>query len=569
MLGQLHWAGVMGTEGQLEKRLGLSHLLFVSVGGIIGSAWLFAPMFAAQAAGPAAVMAWVISVGAALLLALVYAELGAAFPVAGGLARFSYFSHGNVTGFLAGAACWLGYVAVAPLEVQAMVRYLSDAFPWLVADEATRSLSGYGIAVSALLLLVMSAINLLGVQWLGESNRILTIWKIIVPVLILVTLLGISFRAENFSDYGGWFPAGWNGVFAAVSTGGTLFAMLGFRAAIEMAGEARNPQRDIPLALIGSVLITGIIYVLIQIAFIGALTPEDLLHGWKGLSSHVQTGPFVGLATAAGLIWLSRLIFVDAVISPGGCGLVFCGASARLSYAMAKNGQLPWFFSLLNKRGVPAIAIGVNFLIGLIFFAPSQTWQSIVSFISSIQILSLAFGPPALLALRRRAPGVTRPFRVPMYPLFCAVTFFAANVIVYWCGWETNRVCLSLLAILGIGFVIAKKWRAPQEKLNWAGVVWLVPYGVGLALVSALGQFGGGADSSGAGSIPESSRCSVYSFLLSHTSDPTPGCQRRFAPESSSVTEPCWRRALLPESKVRLDSGPSRPRGRPGFFGPV
>ena len=102
---------------------------------------------------------------------LVYAELGAAFPVAGGLARFSYFSHGNLAGFVAGIACWLGYLAIAPIEVQAMVRYLSDGLPWLLAGDGSRSLSAAGVALSTLLLLAMSAVNLLGVQWLGESNN--------------------------------------------------------------------------------------------------------------------------------------------------------------------------------------------------------------------------------------------------------------------------------------------------------------------------------------------------------------------------------------------------------------
>lgn len=477
------------------RRLDLIQLLFVSVGAIIGSAWLFAPLFAAQCAGPGAIVSWLISAGAALVLALVYAELGAAFPVAGGLARFSYFSHGNLAGFLAGIACWLGYVAIAPIEVQAMVRYLSDACPWLIADPHTRALSAYGTGACALLLFFMSAINLLGVQWLGESNKVITIWKILVPVLIPVSLIAVSFHKENFTASGGFFPHGLEGVFMGVSTGGTLFAMLGFRAAIEMAGEAKNPQRDIPLALIGSVLITAAIYILIQIAFLGALPAASLQHGWSALSSHVQTGPFVELATAAGLIWLVRLIFIDSVVSPGGCGLVFCGAAARLSYALARNRQLPAWFGFLNSKSVPAFAVAVNFFVGLAFFAPSQTWQSIVSFISSIQIISLAFGPPALLALRRSAPNVERPFRLPAHKLLCFVAFFAANIIIYWCGWTTNRVCFAILAAFSFVFIIVKKITSPKENLDLAGLLWLAPYGICLALISALGQYSGGTKS--------------------------------------------------------------------------
>jgi amino acid transporter len=482
-----------GSERNLERRLGLLPLLAVSVGGIIGSAWLFAPLYAAQMAGPAAIFAWVIAAGVALILALVYAELGAAFPVAGGLARFSYFSHGNIPGFVAGISCWLGYVAIAPIEVQAMVRYMADAWPWLMTADGSGTFSSWGVIVAAALLLLMSAVNLMGVRWFGESNKWITLWKVLVPVSIPIALMTVSFERGNFFEQGGFFPQGWAGVFSAVATGGVMFAMLGFRAAIEMAGEAKNPQRDLPLATIGSVLITGTIYLLIQIGFLGALPAESLAHGWSHLASHVAVGPFVELATAAGLIWLVRIIYIDSVVSPGGSGLVFCAASARLPYAMARNGQLPGFLELLNRKGVPHIAVGVNFLVGLIFLAPSQTWQTIVSFISSIQILSLAFGPLALVALRRSAPHVKRPFRLPGADSICLLAFFAANTIVYWCGWETNRVSLGLVAGGALIFIIAKKWSAPHVSLDLVGITWLIPYGAGLATISALGNFGGGS----------------------------------------------------------------------------
>lgn len=478
-------------SGTLERRLGLVPLMAVSVGGIIGSAWLFAPLYAAQMAGPGAIFAWIISAGVALLLALVYAELGAAFPVAGGLARFSYFSHGNLTGFIAGISCWLGYVAIAPIEVQAMVRYCADGLPWLL--NADQTFTPPGMLVAAVLLFIMSGINLMGVRWFGESNKYITLWKVLVPVSIPLALMAVSFDRGNFFDHGGILPMGWNGVFAAVATGGTMFAMLGFRAAIELAGEAKNPSRDLPLATIGSVLITGGIYLLIQVGFLGALPSASLEHGWSKLASHVAAGPFVELATAAGLIWLVRLIYIDSVVSPGGSGLVFCAASARLPYAMAKNGQLPAMFAWLSGGGIPWVAVVVNFLVGLCFFAPSQTWQTIVSFISSIQILSLAFGPLALFALRRSAPAAPRPFRLPVAWLICPAAFFAANVVVYWCGWETNRVSLGIVAGSGILFLITRKLWATREPSDLCGLSWLLPYGIGLVLLSAAGNFGGGA----------------------------------------------------------------------------
>ncbi len=478
---------------RLERRLGLIPLLAVSVGGIIGSAWLFAPLYAAQLAGPAAIFAWGMAAGVALLLALVYAELGAAFPVAGGLARYSYFSHGNIPGFVAGISCWLGYVAIAPIEVQAMVRYLADAWPTLMSGSGQATFSPLGTAVAAGLLLLISGINLMGVSWFGESNKWITLWKVIVPVSIPIALLTVSCNRTNFFAHGGFFPSGWEGVFAAVATGGVMFAMLGFRAAIEMAGEAKNPQRDLPLATIGSVLITATFYILIQIGFLGALEPESLSKGWSGLASKVAAGPFVELAAAAGLGWLVKIIYLDSLVSPGGSGLVFCAASARLPYAMAQNGQLPSVVELLNRRGVPWLALTINFVVGLVFLAPSQTWQTIVSFISSIQILSLTFGPLALVALRRSAPNVPRPFRLPAADFLCFLAFFAANAIVYWCGWQTNRVSLALVATGALLFVVGKKFSSPRAPFDLVGVVWLLPYGLGLAIISALGNFGGGS----------------------------------------------------------------------------
>jgi amino acid transporter len=449
-------------------------------------------MYAAQMAGPAAILSWVVAAFATLLLALVYAELGAAFPVAGGLARFSYFSHGTLAGFVVASACWLGYVSIAPIEVQAIIRYISDEVPWLVRQDGTRVLTLPGVGIAALLLLVLSAVNLAGVRWLNESNKVITIWKLVVPVLVPVGLIVKSFHPGNFTHYGGFLPNGISGVFTAVSAGGALFALLGFRTAIELAGEAKNPQRDVPRALIGSVLLTSAIYLLIQIAFIGALPAAALAHGWKGLSSHVEAGPFLQLVTVAGLVGLSKLLLADSVISPGGCALIFCGATSRLCYAMAQNGQLPPAFARLNRAGVPSVALIVNFLVGLVFLAPSQTWQSLVNFISSIMVLSLAFGAPALLALRRSAPEVERPFRLPAAEWICGMAFVVANCMIYWCGWLTNAACLGVLAGLALIFACLQ-WLAGGVKfIDAVGLVWVVPYLGGMALISWLGNYGGG-----------------------------------------------------------------------------
>ena len=115
----------------LKRQIGPVALLFTGITGIIGSGWLFASLYAAQIAGPAAILSWLIGGGVALLLALVYAELGGMLPVAGAIARIPYFSHGSMSGFMAGWLCWIAYVATAPIEVTAVLQYASDYLPWL------------------------------------------------------------------------------------------------------------------------------------------------------------------------------------------------------------------------------------------------------------------------------------------------------------------------------------------------------------------------------------------------------------------------------------------------------
>ena len=116
----------VARAGRLQRSVGLYGLMMVSLGSIIGSGWLLGALNAAERAGPASVLSWILAAGMLSLLALVYAELGATYPVAGGAARFPYYSHGSVAGFTAGWASWLQAVFIAPLEVLAAITYVNS-----------------------------------------------------------------------------------------------------------------------------------------------------------------------------------------------------------------------------------------------------------------------------------------------------------------------------------------------------------------------------------------------------------------------------------------------------------
>ena len=477
----------------LQRSIGPIGLMFTGLSGIIGSGWLFASLYAAQIAGPAAVFSWIVGGFIALALTLAYAELGGMLPVAGALARIPHFSHGSINSFLAGWLCWIAYVATAPIEVTAVLQYSSNYLPWLITTaQGERVLSHHGLIVAATLMLVFTTVNLLGVQWLTRANTAITYWKLAVPLAVALVLIDKGFRADNFCHTGGFAPNGIAGVFGAVSDGGVMFSLLGFRMALDMAGEAKNPHRDVPLAMIGAMGICVVLYLMLQVAFIGVIPPSLLKHGWHGISETTPGGPFAGFATMLGLQWLAIALYFDAVISPSGTGLAGTAATSRINYAMAKNGQFPAVFQRVNRFQVPAWSLVFNFLVGMLLFLPFPGWAELVGFISSAVVLSLAFGPVSLAALRLQLPDLKRPFRVPYATVYSAICFVFVGYVVYWTGWETNwKVLLS--AFIGLLFLaLGRARRRAKEPLHLRASGWIWPYLGGLGLISYAGSYGHG-----------------------------------------------------------------------------
>jgi amino acid transporter len=490
--------GLPEEKRQLRRDVGLIGLMFTSLGSIIGSGWLFGSLYAAQEAGPSALISWGIGGGAVIILALIYAEMGGMYSVAGGTARFPHYAFGSLVGFAAGWFAWLGAVTIAPIEVEAAIQYSTNYLHGLshkvtMGSEHVVVLTPKGYVVAAVLMLIFTVINLMGIRHMSKTNVAAVWWKIAVPVLTILVLLAVAFHPGNFTAAGGFAPAGAKGVLQAITAGGVIFALLGFEQAIQLAGEGRNAHRDIPVAVIGSIVIGVVIYLLLQVAFLGALKPGDLAHGWSNLTFSGVFGPFAGLAKLLGLGWLAVLLYIDAVISPAGTGLIYTATSSRVSYALGRNGYVPKQFDLISQQGVPWFSIIFSFIVGMLLFLPSPSWQTLVTFISSATALTYAAAPLALGALRRQEPDRRRPYRLPGGNLLAPVGFMIANLIVYWSGWNTDR---KLFAAILLGFALLAisyltKANPDRPPLDWKSSLWLWPYLAGMALISYLGQFDG------------------------------------------------------------------------------
>jgi amino acid transporter len=483
-------------DTRMRRDVGLVGLLFASVGSIIGSGWLFGALNASQIAGPAAIFSWLIAAIMIMLIALVYAELGTMFPISGGVVRFPHLAFGSFASYTMGWITWVAAATVAPIEVEGALQYATKYAGFTTehmpkgASEPVHTLTGIGYVIAVLGMAFFVVVNYFGIRWFARINNVVVWWKLGIITLVIVAFAVTTFHTGNFHDHG-FSTGGFHGIFTAIATAGITFSFLGFRQGIELAGETSNPKRNVPIAVIGSVLVTAVIYILLQIAFIGAVSPKDLSKGWANLTFTNDFGPLAAIASLIGLGWLATLLYIDAVISPADTGLIYTTVTGRISYAMGKNGNAPRALAKTTPRGVPLISLIVTFVIGLIVFLPFPSWQQLVGFITSATVLSFGSGSLVVAAMRRELPAHERPFKLPFGDVIPFLALYSSNLIVYWAGWKTDwKLFVSIL----IGFVLMAIFhitgRGDMPKLHWrAGATWALPWLGGLALISYLGSY--------------------------------------------------------------------------------
>jgi amino acid transporter len=481
----------------LLREVGLIGLTWASMGSIIGSGWLFGAQEALIVAGPAAIISWVIGAVAILVLALVHAELGGMYPVSGGSARFPHYAFGGVAGASFGWFAWLNAATVAPIEVSAMITY-GQHYPFAhgFLDPKTGVLTTSGLIVAVFLMALMTAINFLGVRKLAATNSAATWWKVAVPLLTILVLAIANFDPGNLHAANGFNPGGLHAILTAVSTGGIIFSYLGFEQADQLAGESKNPRRDVPFAIIGSIVLGTIIYVALQVSFLFALPAETIGSTWSDTSKDVYytvfTGPFAELATVLSIGWLAAILYLDAIISPAGTGLIYTTGSSRVAYGLSRNGYIPSAFEWTNSRGVPWVGLIAAFVTGCICFLPFPSWQSLVGLITSASVLMYAGAPLSLGAFRRRLPDADRPYRMPAAEILSPAAFVVATLIILWTGWDTDwQLGVAILigyAILAVNRIFHLNEHKPM--LDWRAASWLPPYLVGVGVIVFLSSFG-------------------------------------------------------------------------------
>ena len=262
--------------------------------------------------------------------------------------------------------------------------------------------------MTVVLMAVFTAINFLAMRLFSKVNAGITWWKVAIPVLTII-VLPFKFHAGNLGAGGGFMPYGIKALFAAIPSAGIVFAYLGFEQADQLAGEIKNPQRNLPLAILTATCIGIAIYFLLQLAFIGAI-PHSLISGpGAGRASRPPTPSPSGRSRAwrawSALGWLAVLLRIDAFVSPFGTGLMYQTSTSRVGYGLARNRYFPPIFQRTDRNGVPWFSLLFAFAAGLLFLLPFPSWHSLVGLVTVGERADVRGGAAVAGRLPRAGPG--------------------------------------------------------------------------------------------------------------------------------------------------------------------
>ena len=261
-----------------------------------------------------------------------------------------------------------------------------------------------GLSISAVLVVIYFLLNFWSVKVFADTNSAITFFKLIVPAATAIALVCTGFHWENFQIgiHGGKHVGNVAAILTAVATSGIVFSYNGFQSPVNLAGEARNPGRSVPFAIFGSIALSTVVYLMLQVAFLGAVAPEHLHEGWAALE---YSSPFAQLALALNLNWLALLLYADAFVSPSGTGTTYTATTARMIYAMERSGTVPEVLGRVHPRfGIPRPAMWFNLLVSFIFLFFFRGWGKLAAVISVATIITYLVVPISVMVLRRTAP---------------------------------------------------------------------------------------------------------------------------------------------------------------------
>lgn len=396
-------------KSELKRTMGLWSLSAIGIGGTIGTGIFFILSQAVPMAGPAVIFSFLIAGAVAGLTAVCYAELAGAVPVAGSSYSYTYATLGEFVAMGVGACLLLEWgVAGAAVAVgwsEYLNQFIGNVFGVQIPEALSNAPEQGGIInLPAVVLIIMCALLLIrGTSESAKTNAIMVVIKI--AVLIMFIVIGVQgWNSDNLANFA---PFGFAGISAAA--GVIFFSFVGLDSVAAAGEEAKNPRRNLPLAIMIALGTVTLLYVLTALVGVAA-QPTDKFEGQEAGLAQI-------LEDVVGSSWPGTVLAAGAIISIFSVTLVSIYGQTRILFAMSRDGMIPEIFHRVNPRTLTPIhntvivAVVIGLMAGLIpinFLAEMTSIGTLVAFIA------VSIG---VMVLRKRAPDLPRSFKVPLYPI--------------------------------------------------------------------------------------------------------------------------------------------------------
>ncbi|QTE01533.1 amino acid permease [Streptomyces cyanogenus] len=427
----------------LKRTMGLFQLICFGVGAIVGTGIFVGLSDSVAQAGPAVVVSFVLAAITCVFTALSFAELGGAIPVSGSSYSFAYAGLGESTAFLVGWCLLLEYgISISAVAV-GWSQYVNELLHSLTGLQFPAALSagpGDGGIVNLPAVIVIALASVLLVRGVRESARA-TAAMAAVKLAILLAFCAIGYSAFKDGNLTPFSPAGLGGIGAGTTA--AFFSYIGFDAITTAGEEAKNPRRDIPVAILVCMGLVTLLYCAVALAAIGAIGGDQVAGRPAALSYVVNevTGSTVG----GGVVAFGAVVAIASVV------LAVMYGQTRILMSMSRDGLIPRVFEKVSPRTSTPVA---GTLIVAVVFAVPAAFASLDAVMNLCTIGTLAVMAVVnitVIALRRREPGLTRSFRVPLYPVAPLLGVGFCLYLMYETGWRT---WLQFAVFLAVGLLV-------------------------------------------------------------------------------------------------------------------
>jgi len=397
------------TGHELKKTVSGTQLMAMGIGAIIGTGIFVVTGEGVGVAGPAVILAFVLAAVACAFSALSYAELASSIPVSGSAYTYSYATLGELVAWIIGWDLILEYgVSVAAVAVGwggNLNIFLDSAFGVHLPKAISKSPEEGGVfnITAVIIVLLITALLVLGVRESARANFLMVGFKLLVLAFFIIVAFA-NFSTKNFTPF---FSHGTGSVTTAAAI--IFFAYIGFDAVSTGSEEARNPSRDLPFAILGSLVICTIFYILVAVGALGIDNPKALEKSDAPLATALKDG--AGMSWAAWLLALGALVAITSVV------LVVMYGQTRIFFAMCRDGLLPEGMARINPRyGTPArLTIGLGILIAIL--SALVPLNKIIELVNIGTLFAFVLVNIGVIILRRTRPEMPRPYRVPLSPI--------------------------------------------------------------------------------------------------------------------------------------------------------